>query len=109
MNSVAAPARTVAQAVRRNWRFFLPSWLFPVAFFWSVLLPAFQHHPFTFLCLVAAPVFALAGSLARRPLKSGAVTQPQYIILVFVAPFAFWVCVVGGLWAFVLVVRSHAI
>lgn len=95
MNSKAP---SLLEIVQRHWRKFLPAWLFPIGYFFSVFIPWVSSYPRAFFIFIALPAYLICARLTLRSLGECPTTRFQSFLLVMVAPFLIWCCVVFGFW-----------
>jgi hypothetical protein len=83
---------------KRYWRNFLPMWVFPVAFFFSVFVPGFATAPREFFFFVVAPIFFACYWTSSAPVRRRQVSVYYGIIWTILVPVGIWFVVVGGFW-----------
>lgn len=87
----------VPAVIRAHWKRFVWMWLFPPAFFSSVLIPAFTLNPFLFFFLVDLPAFFVCYYVASKPVRKREVTVGQGMVLLILVPFVLWASLIFGL------------
>jgi hypothetical protein len=98
-----APLTTWA-VVKRDWRRFLPMWLFPIGFLSTALLPGVASHPLEYLFLLDFPLLILCGYPALYGWRHRGITFGQMFVLFAIVPFLIWTALIFGALGFAVVV-----
>jgi len=87
-DSLFGPAPTIRAAARRDWRWYLPGWAFPLLLLvWHTAAAAgVGAVPFAVLALLQGAGFFTAASLWFR----GRATYRQILVLGILVPLAIW-------------------
>jgi hypothetical protein len=106
---ISASESTLIAVGRRHWRSFLPMWLFPVAFLFSVFLPGFSSHPSAYFFLLCFPVMLTCFWVAAGPRRAGLVTTNQAAFWVIIVPFLIWTTLIGCLFGLGFLLGAFAV
>jgi hypothetical protein len=82
---------------KRHWRSFLPIWLFPIAFLFTIALPGFSSHPRAYFFFLDCPMMFICGYIALKPWRSGGIMFAQMFFWFAVVPFLIWASMIFGI------------
>ena len=85
---------TLRSAARRNWRYFLPVWILPVALFSLIFVPAWSSHTDLVFWLLMCPALIVSMYVAGIPIRKGLATVSHTAVWAIVFPLLIWVLVI---------------